>query len=1360
MSANDIIFNKIKNWELSSARELLSEFPDISDSEFRQLDKIYREYEDVAAQIESLRHELNDKPGAVITGLQKLPDIKATHPDYQSLLETAKEKADDALRANVLERIAKADELSSFAKFYEDAQQELQAIRDSYPNWAADPEISKELHRVEDEAKKSERANVLIAGIEQDIRLGKPDEGLNRLGELELLGKLSVEDIDEKRSQLNRLAAHKHGRSSKDKREFLGADEEFEFEIDKIERGVSSILNTGDYSKRLLLNNKILQQLIYRNALGKLVEKLDVAEKTKSELIEQLESAAGDDEKKTLEAEINSLEEQSAQYASKQDDIERKLKAVNDELPGLQDQAVQQIHLSVDESIAAAERFCEDGQLTMASLTIETAQNAGREETYDDEKLVDHLGRVPLKPEQTKRLEALQSRIKVMKEQRKAALDKINNAQKLLSNQTLTLPQLKDILAEVKNAQKLDENVPGALGLTESINERIDSESKLQLEQFELRIDLLCQKGLVDEAQRNYDQALRILGENAKFKALQKLITTTQTKVLQLEKDAEEFNALFKVARENLESPDPNAKKLLEKWKSEGFDTIRISAANARFEQYQNGLPSVKQLYDQLKTGIQKPDSLGELQLIADELRQSFLGNEISVLELLANYWQALAAQYKDRDPLKEEEALQEALGYAENSRKTNLISKIKSRLRDLQNLSEIGRKARQLEEELVKFRSRDLPRALTKIGQIPEDDPIRNYPRIAHLIDDIEYEDKSKRAADFYQKARELFDKGDYDPAQKFVEQALEVLPNHFESIQLQGDISVVHADEAPIIEKITQALELNLDDDKLLKDSQVKLLEETNYLVEQLGSKARLSTKLSALRKQFKDYFTRWHEKAQGVVDSDIGNAELSIKEGNFEAANSILIELRNKGIASDQLALVSDQQNRLASIREKSNVVIGILKKADERGREGYIGLGDAINLLTPFTRNKDLVPEHLRSMVEDKLQELKKAQSDFGSIRTEIEGQLVSEVTRFLQNDRKSGLLSFDSRLNEARGVANRLQTMEGTLRENKMQENNVVFKSVLSLKEITFWFIRSIELMEQDSFTHKYAEISAEIQSWIQVGDAKKISLPNDYHPSQGIQSLIDNHIIVLGWIKQNNDIFNDVHKSASSRGSLGWPNKAYWQSLRSSLNEVFEMPHSQVDEKKINRLITLVDKREQSIKRSFMLISIFSGIFLFICLVASWKPVISPTFFPTRTATLPPTPTSTVTLTPTITPRPSATITPTPTLTPTPLPLDVKITWVGGGAVFLEPDVLKRIHTFDPNAQIYIQSYCKSDTLDYWGKVNVPNAYEYGWIRLAEFDEKLGRYYDFVNADFLAGPRGRDVVTILNEHLELFINCP
>lgn len=1364
MSAYEVIFHTIESWRLSTAKELLSQMPEVSDSELRQLDKMYREYDDVDERVKSLHQDLSDRPEAVLLGLEKLPSIKFTHPHYQSLFSAAKEGVDNLQRLKILERINKADELSRFAKYYAEAQQELQAVRDSYPNWASDTQISKEIHRVDDEAKKAEKASILIAGIEQDKLLGKPDEALIRLGELQLLDKLSLEDIEEYRNELNRLVAHKHGRSSKDKREFSGGEEEIVFEIDKIERSVSSITNLGNYSYRLLLNNKILQQSLYRSAIGKLAEKKEKEKKRKEVLIDGLEVKADGDEKTELVAEIAAVEEKIGQIDTQIEEIKEKLGLVNSELPSLQNSAVQQINQAVEESLGMAEKFCESGQLSMALFSVQTAQNAGKEETYEDDRLVDHLGQVPLQPEQVKRIENLQSQIKLMQEQRKAALTKVDAAQKRLSDHSLTLPQLQEIFIDLNNVRALDKNTPGLTSLFEYLEERITRETKLQCEQFELRISLLCQKGLVDEAQRIYDQALKILGDNEDIEELQEVIKTTQKKVFQLEKNAEEFQALFAVARENLATPDPKMRDLLQRWSREGFDTIRIAAANARFEQYVSGQPSVKQIFDLLMKGLQSGRAPAEMQSMADELRQCFLSRESVVQELLADFWQVFASQYKDKDPRKEEELLQEALGYAENSKKPKLVAKIQSRLKELQDLTEFGRKARQLEEELTRHRERDLSRALEKIAQIAADDPLRNNPRIARLIDDIDYDGKSKRAVDFYQKARELYNKGETDSAQIFVKQALEVLPNHFEAIQLQGEIVVIRADEQPIIERIKQAIELGADAEIILTSFQVKILEETKYIADQLDSKNRISMELLALKKQFKTYFDVWYSRMQGIVDAGISNIKIEINAGDFDKAGEILADVRKKGIPSDLLALISDAENNLKELRAKSESVKRLLEQAVEKAKEGKIGLQDAINLLTPL-RNRDIVPLHLEAVINDKLNTLKIAQQDFGKITTETEDRIASSLSSHIKhNGSKHGLIDFEYSASEVNSLVTALKVSISKLNEIGIKDNNLVWKSVLALQEIASWYVNSIDVIEQDSPIHNYAEISSAIQTLRQRGEELKNNLPAEFPPTQVIQTATDNHISLLGKIRQNNDIFASVYKEVSSYGRLGWPNKNYWQVLRSQLNEVFEKLHTQSDVRKVDKLIKLINQKEEGIFRNWLLLAIPSGLIVFASLigliVSSWRGYIAPTYFPTPTFTLTPSITPTITPTGTATPIPSITPRPTVTPTPTPLPVLARVMWQNGGAVFIEPGVFKRVYTYEANSELFVQAYCVRGNKDYWGRVLVPNDYQYGWIRLAEFNEDTNSYYDYVNADLTAGLRAEPVATIMNAHPELLVDCP
>lgn len=1356
MSTFEQILRKIEDWDLDGACRDLERQLDLSDSQMRQLDKIYREYRDVDENIQDLRRKVITEPEAVLLGLEQLFEIKATHPDYQRLLGETKQKVDQNQRANILERIAEAEELSREAKSYSEAQQMLEAIRAEYPTWAADAQVKERINQVDDEAKKAEKANLLVAGILQDIKSGKPEEGNERLTQLALLGKVDPEEINEYRTELSRLSAHKQARSSKETRDFSDTEYEFDFEISKVERSVDSIQNASSYSHRLLYNNQILRESIYSDAINKLGKTKGEVEQKISELALQLKDENDTVRKESLGHEILVLRNSLPRIEEKILLIEAKRKEVNELLPKTEVDARKQIEEIVDEALDDAQVACQSGKLEMALFFLDTAVKAGLKEEYDDPRLTDHLGTLPLSPEQSQRVHRIQSEVQERQAQRQVALAKKEAAQRQLASPNLTLKQLEGILVELRGVLKLDKDTPGLTNAILYLEGRIARESHLLKQQYKLRVSLLCQKGLVDESQRAYLQALDMLGNDPEIQGLEDLIKNTQAKIQHLEKVAEEFQAGFRLAREELIVPDANLHALLAEWKKDGFDTALIVSADSRFQQYLNGLAEVKEQIARLENGLLSGEPLTGLQDASEFLRQCFLKSESRVQELLARYWQAVANQHRDKDQLREEEYLQDALGYAENSNNQKLVQKIKLRLGELQGQTELGRKARDLEETLLRYKENNLARALQKIAELSADNPLRANHRIARLIDDIEFEGKYKLATDHYQNAKELFKQGEHDAALAAVMQALEILPSYFEAAQLLGEIKVAKADEEPLSKRIADALSIGAEEDKKLTGSQVKQLEETNFLVDQLDGKSRVSIALMAQKSQFKSYYRSWHDRVAGIVNTAVENAQLQSNTGDFDAAGQILETLREYGIPFDLLVSVSQAENGLKSNRSQSIIIERMIETAAETAGEGKYGIDKAISLLTSLKS----APGFIRPRIDKQLELFKKAQNDFGKITEDVSKVKVLNVINVLEENKKAkGQIEFDLSIINARNCSNELQNHINALREMKIKDSNELLKATIDLQKIIDWYSTSVDVLLKDRQPYDYKELVNSIKDQERLGEEIKQNLSPSMPQSQRVLAAIHDHIALLDKMKQNQSVFADVHQKTTSFGGIGWPSKGFWQSLRYAANSVLEMPHVEPDEKKRNNLVRDIDQKETKILRNFYILAFPSGIII-LCIVSSlmwmgWTNVVAPTYFPSPTITPSPTNTPLPTLTASATPVPSITPRPTITPTPTPLPVMVRIMWNQGAPVYLYPGVFRQIYKLEAGSDVNVQSYCVREE-EYWGMVITPD--DYGWILLSSRDAT--GYYDFVNADVQAGLRKRAVNVVMDGHPELLVSCP
>lgn len=1356
MTTFEQILHKIEDWDLDGANRDLQSQLELSDAEIRRLDLIYREYCDVDENIQSLRKDLTTKPDAVLHDLAQLSDIKVTHPEYQRLLGQATERSSGNRRASILEEINKAEELSRQARSYAEAQQLLLSIQAEYPNWAADPEISERIHQVDNEAKKAEKANILHVAIQQNIKSGKPDEGNELLTQLELLDKLDDDEIIKLRSQLLRLAAHKHARSSKETHDFSEGDDEFDFEISKVERSVNSIQNTSSYSYRLLYNNEILRESLYSNAITKLGQRRIETAKKIEELGSLLKGEDNEDRKNELGEEILSLRESLETLQERLDLLDAKRREVNESLPKTEAEARKQTEKIVNDALDSAEQALQAGKLEIALFFIETANKAGVKEEYDDPRLTDHLGTVPLSPEQAQRAIRLQSDIQDRQKKRQEAQVKKEVALRQLSVPVLTLPQLRGILSELQEARDLDKNTPGLLNAIQNIEERIAREAQLQKEQCKLRVTLLCRKGLVDEAQRAVAQAVDTLGNDLEIQNLQDEITKTQEKIQHLERVAEDFHAGFRITRDELILPDDNLHALLDEWKREGFDTARISSADAQFNRYINGLSEVKKQAECLEQGLQSGDPLTSLREVVEYLRHCFLKSEARIQELLARYWHAVANQYKDKDELKEEEYLQDALVYAENSKNPNLVLKINTRLGELQSQTDLGRRARTLEETLTRYKDTDLPRALEKIAELSPDDPLRNYPRVAHAIDDIEYRGKYQRAQDRYQNARDQFRQGEYAAALIGARQALDVLPSYFEAVQLEGEIKVAQADEEPLVKKIQDALAISAETDKALTGSQVKQLEESKFLVNQLDNKMRVSMSLLAQKNQFLAYYQSWHDKVAGIVQTGVESAQLQLNAGDFDAASQILTDLREQGIPFDLLASISQAENRIKAYRSQSMIINRMIDAASEMASEGKYGIEKALTSLTSLKS----APSFLRPTIDKRVEFFKQAQNDFGKITEDISKNKAMDIVHLLEaNRRANGKIDLNDSLDSVRKYGNELQNSINSLKEIGIKETNDVLKAAVQLQKIAQWYATSVDIVEKEPQGQNYGDVASLIKLQEQAGEAIKQELSPFLPHAQAVQSSIDSHISFLGKIRQNNEIFADVYRELSTHRNVGRPNKGYWQSLRHRASSRAEGLYVGADEKKINELISLIDEKESRSSRNFAFVVYPLGVIL-LCIFlgslgAAWKNYIGPTYFPTPTNTLAPTNTPLPTVTPSITPVPSITPRPTITLTPTPLPLLVRIVWKDGAPVYLYPGIFQQIYKFASGDDVYIQSYCIKET-EYWGRVLTPD--DYGWILMARYD--AGEYYDFVNADIQAGLRKKALNVIMDNHPELLVSCP
>jgi len=1363
MATFDTILQKITSWDLEVAKKALSIASDLDEIQYSelkiQLDKYVLVDEKLEAYLES---DLD--PRMALDDLENLPAIRTNHPKYLTLKNRINQKIETQKQEQIRKRVLEAKAKAEILKFWEDAQNILNSVKFEFPDWAKDTSLALEIAEAEEEIKKSQEAAGLKDQVVQAIKNGKPDEGSEALAKLEVLKKISNDDIREYRGQLSTMSSHKMGMSSKDKQDIIvTANLSIINDIGSVERSIASIKSESSVKYRLLYNNQVRLAELCQNAMIELGRKIDENKSKIKYLQDQLEKISVDSQKKQIAEDIDELRGIVIALEKAQQQLLSRRNELNEQLPNTENNTKLQVSKIVDDVLIDAQTALDDGKLSLAQTHIQDARMAGKKEGFDA------LENIDLSELQEKRCKELETQIIDRTNKRREANARKETAHKNLAVEKLSLTQLSSILIDLQEVLEIDKNTPGILSAIDSLKLRILNERELLTKWYLIQIKFYCRKGKVEEARQHYDAAVSAIGDDSVFEASRNEIDASERKVNRVKLVAVQFTEQFQLIRDQLIKPSSDVKNLLDEWKENVFedDLVLYARAERVFIQYDNQLDNIKNRVSSIETGLQNSEFSNVMREDAVYLSTCFLCDNPLVLDVLARFWFVLAGIQSDLT--RKEEYLEDAKKYAEQTKVDNLKSKINIQLTELRNQSELGRRIHEIEERLTYLKGIDIQRAINEITKIPDGDPIRSNLYITRLINDIEYEDNKNKVNGLCVIARQHLTNGNFEAAVADAKNALEIIKSDRDAFIIKSEAESRKGEEDIFIAQINKAIKLNALDDNPLSPEEITVLEDTKILAETLQKRSLLTSRILGFTQQYIAYYNSWRNRIDQKVKSELESINLLIESGNFELADEKIKALRNSGIPFTKLGEISKVDTILKANRDQAKIIDEIAERARSLAREGKLGINEAIKQVTLTSGSK-----FIQGKITTVLNSLMNAQMDFGTVISGIQAtsQEIPEILnipRYIFTDK---LIDFTNSLNTATTISRNLQVDLKKLKDINIKEENQTYKSVSIYLQAIDWYIASIQIIEAIVQEKGLKSLVVDIEKFIKTGhdqlntiaDVNNVDIPN----ANALKSAVEYHTGLLDQFKENNQSFLDVYQKVTTYGIVGFPDREYWQKLRNQLNEILDVHHVQADNEKTTVLTKLINNKEKEVFKNFQRISIPLGVVALIILAfignGLWNSVVMPTYFPTPTNTLPPTITPTVTLTatvtltptrtatPTLTPRP--TLTPTLTLTPSPTPIPLLLEVKRPAVVYRYAGYFDALGTIPSQAQVYILKYCELNKSGFerYGYVEVPKGGGFGWILLSR--KRFDVEEVMVIAD-LETNLNRPLVEILKDHSDL-----
>lgn len=1373
MATVETILRKIENWKLDGddgAAIEIERSEDLSASDIRYLQERINQYQYYDAEFCEIKKDLIDDPNQAVERFRALTDeqIKRHYPEYENIRAAIERVMADQNRKRNLKFLEEAEALARNFQLWEEAEARITSVKFDIQDWALDPELREKINQVDNDIKIDAEAQRLLNEVDNALETQKPGNGISALNKLETLGKVDRGVLRDKRLLLERLDAHAQGRSSRDEREFNIDD--ILVVIDAAEFSQQSLLNTAEY--RNLYNQTRHLTSLYLKGIPVIREKIEVdtlkiAQVEKDRQVE-FERDSQSPNLARYDAQLKLLREAVAKNDQIIIDYEEKISKNNKALPGIDEQARQQIKLGIDNCLGLAERYLERGAITQAEYQINVAEHWGDPEKPRPNAVEDLLGLVEPTKEQQTLIENLNGLIADRREKRKDAINRMTKASSILALQRPELNDLKVAQQELNAAQSIDPFTPGLESLKDDVEDRILSYKIGVRASAELQIEHLCERGMFERAQAIYRDLSTQLGQDLDLSKLKDRIDRTCEQVDRSNSAQDQFETILALAQKNLEPVADEIEEAIQAWERDCFaaDRRRIIQAKDRLKRYQNEIKQIRAWYAQANAALVSDGDLPEtLTVIMTELNRSSQGDHPLIVKLSARFWLEMAKRHGQHG--RALDYLQTALEFAEGLSDNTLATDIRTRIKAIQDQTEEGRRAQETEENLERYLRDDLPRAVDIINSIPQDDPLRKQVRIQKLIREANYKERQSRSETHYQSAMEKASSGDYAEALSLVEKALGELYSE-KAFELKLKCTTEQKIENDYLKLFQSAFDLQALKSSALSTEQVKLLEVNNALAEDILKKTQISTKLRTTAEQYRSYFINWRQRVKNRLEN--GKIEIAgyIDQADYKSAHQLGQELEQVGLPSDLASILIEINNGIKASETVTKIVHDKMQLAEEMAREGHFSR--ALQQLQALDQDNS-VSDNLRRIVGETLERLNQNRQIYGRAYNLVFGASsheLEELTDVLTNQANrfsEKTLDYGLDLPVARRLDQTFTLTIRNLKEIEIRDVDKVSKAVNQIYAIIRWWIRSVETTARQAVALKdYQKLSEDMNSLVNEGTCllneliSELTVFSDY---------ILKHQDSLKQFQANFTVMANVASNLLTIGDHSlMPRLTRWEEHKTDLREILDKKHVIEDEVKVDDLIEKVNRKEKVIVNNFKTWAIPIGIGLIIVLVlfllSFYNSVIGPTYFPSPTVTptvsLTPsiTPSLTITPKPSETPIPTRTHTPTLTFTPTPQPIGAVVRFRGGIGIYEMARISERLGTLNQGETFNLLLYCQpnpSNKSEAWGLVRVPGTDQFGWIKMSE-DENG---YNPVDLDINGK---RPVQIMLSLHPELLIECP
>lgn len=1382
MATVETILQKIQNWKLTGddgAAAELERSNELSASDARFLQEWIKTYQYYDDEFQAIEKDLLTQPDQAVARFEALKDekIKSRHLKYSGIKAAIDTYKAGLRRAAFLKIIEDAEELARDYQLWEEAAARITTAKQGYPELASGYDIKERLGQIEKDIQIDEQAQHLLNEVDRAIQTQKSGDGLAALNKLETLGKISRTTINDKRASLEKLEAHRQGRSSKDEREF--SLEDVLDGITAAEATHQSIQNSAEY--RNLYNQTRFLKSIYLKGIQIIRRRID----EDTQKIDEVQKARDAQEQADPQSpnlpryneQLQALRRSVAENDRKILQYEASIVKNDNDLTDIEVKAREQIERGINECLDLAKSYLESGAITQAEFQISAAEHWGDPEEQRPGGLEDYMGIVSPSQEQKDVINQLKGIIQDRRERRKDAMARMAKASLILTTQRPQLTDLKVAQQELNAALTIDAYTPGLEALRDDVVERIQSHKIGMRINCELQIDQLCQRGMFENAQALYVDLAAELGEDLDLSKLKQMIDETSARVDRSNTAQDRFEAILSLAQKNLEPPPDKINAALDDWKKESFpsDRRRIIQAEDRLEHYRKEIVSICQWVGQVEAALATQGDLPEdLGKVINEFSRTSQRDHPVVKELTARYWLEMATRHGQQG--RALEYLQQGLGFAENLPDGTLAADLRMRIRTIQDQTEEGRRAQEIEENLADYlRNNDMEHALDTLKAMAPDDPLRKQTRIQKQIREIDYRSRQQQSETLYRSAMERSSDGHYAEALELAEKALSFLPSQ-KAFELKLKCETEQKIETGYLDRLQAGLDVNALQAVTLSTEQVKLLEETKTLADELFAKIQISNNLRVRARQYRDYYADWHKNVSNNLQNGRAKIASAIDKADFTGAKALFKELENQGLPYDLVSTMIEIKREIQVGETATKIVREKLDMAKGKALEGHFSR--AIQQLQALDTDPS-IPENLRTEVSYLLAQLEQSRKKYGSAYNlvfgasskelqDLIGILTNQANRFSEKvadyslDLKTALGTKEP--NPSIGIEQTFSTANRDLEEIGIPKTNKTYQAVAQALEITRWWTKSVEATRrQVGSLNDYRKLADEMDRQVIAGTELASELIPELHV---FADYMRTHLDVLGKFQANYLKMAGAAEKLITIGDHALPFSKIWQEQKANLRDILDNKHVAEDETKVDDLMNKINQKEKAQAVNFRAWAIPLGAILLIALViyanSYYHNTFLPTYFPTPTSTLTPSVTPTVTLTSTITPTTTLTPIPTRTLTPsmtptsTPMPLGSMVTFQNGIGIFELPKISGRIGTLNNGDEFNLLLYCRPDDmnkLEAWGLVRVPKTNNVGWIKLSEDD----RGYDPVDLDPTSG---RPVQMMLNLHPELKIECP